>query len=141
MFTLLFLICYNSPNNFTLCDKCSVFFYKITSFVSLFQDTFQAFFCPLFVLLCHCCAGLVCTLYTGGLCAFPCLSPCSHSNLLPDSLPAPLLCLARCCHATTSHCNRMKLDGHRDKSLQAAGRLFMCWLLQGNAFHTQGNDY
>ncbi|KAM7404332.1 hypothetical protein PAMP_011692 [Pampus punctatissimus] len=34
-----------------------------------------------------CVDGLVCTLYTGGLCAFPCLSPCSHSNLLSDSLP------------------------------------------------------
>lgn len=54
---------------------------------SIFQDIFQAF-CPL--LCCSVSLGLVCTLYTGGLCAFPCLSPCSCSNLLPSSILLPL---------------------------------------------------
>lgn len=66
------------------------FFCNVTSFVSLFRDTFQAFLPSFCAAVCHCCEGLVCTLYTGGLCAFPCLSPCSRSNLLPGSLPLPL---------------------------------------------------
>lgn len=74
---------------FLLCDKCRVFFYKET-YLLVFLRTYFKLFLPSFcAAVCHCCEGLVCTLYTGGLCAFPCLSPCSHSNLLPGSLPLP----------------------------------------------------
>lgn len=76
--------------HWTQCGKGSTFFFlQVTSFVSLFLGVFQAFLPSFCAAVCHCCAGLVSPLYTGGLCAFPCLSPCSHSNLLPESLLLP----------------------------------------------------
>lgn len=68
----------------------AVFFFVKNNFFCLSTSGHISSFLPSFcAAACHCCAGLVCTLYTGGLCAFACLSPCSHCNLLPDSLPFP----------------------------------------------------
>lgn len=69
--------------------RAVAFFLQVTSFDTLFVGVFQAFLPSFCAAVCQGCAGLVCTLYTGGLCAFPCLSPCSHSNLLPESLLLP----------------------------------------------------
>lgn len=106
--------------------------------LSLFQDIFQALWPPFCAAVCHCCDGLVCTLYTGGLCAFPCLSPCSHSNLLPDSLPLPLSFSAWPVVAMPPHHTVIVRSLMATMiRVPAAGRLFICWL-RASAFTLSG---
>lgn len=87
--------------------------------------------------LCHCCAGLVCRLYTGGLCAFSRLSPGSHSNLLPGSLPLPRPVVAMPPHRTVIVWSLMATV---IESVPAAGRRFT-WRLQAPAFTRARSGY
>lgn len=85
--------------------SCCVTSFSTKKHLLVFLRTYFKVFLPSFcAAVCHCCEALVCTLYTGGLCAFPCLSPCSHSNLLPGSLPLPFPLSAWPVVAMPPHC-------------------------------------